>query len=83
MRPAFGNLWIVSQLSRCPREVVKEENPKKNIEKKKNPKKIEKGKIQKRKIQKNRKKEKIQKRKKKSLFGSPGQNVRLLSLPYS
>ena len=29
MRPAFGSLWIISQLSRYPREVVKMENPKK------------------------------------------------------
>ena len=41
----------------------------------KNPKKNRKGKIQ-----KNRKKKKEEKE---FVFGSPGQNVRLLSLPYS
>ena len=57
----------------------KKENPK-NRKKEKSKKKIEKGKskkIKKRKIKKNQKKEK------EFVFNSPGQNMCLLSLPYS
>ena len=53
----------------------------------KNPKKIEKKKIkkiEKEKFKKKGKKEKNQEKKKKEFaFSSPGQNMRLLSLPYS
>ena len=65
MRPAFGSLWIVSQLSRCPCEVVKKENPKKN--RKRKSKKIEKEKSKKQKKEKSKKKIK-KNQKKKNLF---------------
>ena len=68
MKPAFGNLLIVSQLSRYPREMVKKGKSKK-IEKEKS-KKVEKEKSKK-------------KSKKEFVFSSLGQNMRLLSLPYS
>ena len=57
-----------------------------HTKKKEKSKKIEKGKIQKK--QKKKKKEKskklkIKKEQKELVFSSPGQNMRLLSLPYS
>ena len=54
----------------------------KKIRKRKNPKKIEKGKIQK-KNRKRKSKKSNQKKKIEFVFSSPGQNVCLLSLPYS
>ena len=62
------------------KKIEKEENPKK--QKKKNPKKQKKKKIQK-KNGKRKIKKKIKKIKKEIAFSSPGQNMRILSLPYS
>ena len=71
MKPAFGSMWIVSQLNRYPREVVKKKKEKtKKIEQKKNSKKKS-------------KKLKLKKEQKELVFSSLGQNMRLLSLPYS
>ena len=93
----FWHLWIVSQLNRYPREVVKKrgeiqknrkrrkfEKIKKEKSKKirkENPKKIRK-KNPKKKTKKIRKR-KIKKEEKEFVSSSPRQNLRLLSLPHS